>query len=204
MKLYWSSRSPFVRKAMFAAHELGLEDRIVTERVVVAADAVNEAVMAANPLGKIPTLVLSDGSALFDSSVICEYLDQLAGNRLFPPAGPARWQALRWQAMGNGLMELLVARLGESRRAEGMRSEPHLAAQLRKITATLDALEREAGALAAVPFGIGHIAVFCGLAHADFRFAALGWRQGRPALAAWAAQVAERPAARATEFVDAY
>lgn len=204
MKLYWSSRSPFVRKAMFAAHELGLEDRIVTERVVVAADAVNEAVMAANPLGKIPTLVLSDGSALFDSSVICEYLDQLAGNRLFPPAGPARWQALRWQAMGNGLMELLVARLGESRRAEGMRSEPHLAAQLRKITATLDALEREAGALAAVPFGIGHIAVFCGLAHADFRFAALGWRQGRPALAAWATQVAERPAARATEFVDTY
>ncbi len=90
MKLYWSSRSPFVRKVMVAAHEVGVAGRIATERVVVSAAAPNAAVMAVNPLNKIPTLVLEDGTALFDSRVICEYLDTLHdGPRLFP-TGPGR------------------------------------------------------------------------------------------------------------------
>ena len=85
MKLLWSSRSPFVRKVMVAAHEVGLADRIRTERVVVAANKPNADVMAVNPLNKIPTLVLDDGTVLYDSRVICEYLDTLHdGPKLFP------------------------------------------------------------------------------------------------------------------------
>src|SRR5262249_30120247 len=104
MKLMWSSRSPFVRKVMVAAHEVGVAGRIATERVVVAADKPNAQVMALNPLSKIPTLVLDDGTALYDSRVICEYLDALHdGPRLFPADPAARWRALRRQALGDGV-----------------------------------------------------------------------------------------------------
>jgi len=100
MQLYWSSRSPFARKVMVAAHEVGIADRIETRRVVVAANAPNPEVMAANPLNKIPTLVLQDGTALYDSRVICEFLDTLHGGlRLFPAEPNARFTALRRQAL---------------------------------------------------------------------------------------------------------
>ena len=96
MKLLWSSRSPFVRKVMVAAHEVGVAGRLATERVVVAADKPNPGVMALNPLNKIPTLVLDDGAVLFDSRVIAEYLDTLHdGPKLFPAEPAARWRALR-------------------------------------------------------------------------------------------------------------
>src|SRR6185436_3934140 len=109
MKLHWSPRSPFVRKVMIFAHEAGLAGSIEQVRSVVAMRAPNAAVMRDNPLGKLPTLVLEDGRALFDSAVICEYLDSLhAGAPLFPAAGQARWEALRWQALGDGLLDLLV------------------------------------------------------------------------------------------------
>jgi glutathione S-transferase len=113
MKLLWSSRSPFVRKVMVAAHETGLAGRIRTERVVVAANKPNADVMALNPLNKIPTLVLEEGNGLHDSRVICEYLDELHdGPKLFPSDRAARWPVLRRQALGDGLMEVNVLRLG--------------------------------------------------------------------------------------------
>ena len=149
MKLFWSSRSPFVRKVMVTAHELGLAEQIRTERVVVSAAAPNTDVMAANPLNKIPTLMLDDGSALYNSRVICEYLDTLHnGRRLFPAEANARFAALRRQALGDGLMEVIVLRLGEQGRPLANQSEKHLAAYRLKISATLDRLEREAGELA--------------------------------------------------------
>jgi glutathione S-transferase len=204
MKLYWSSRSPFVRKVMVAAHEMGLAGRIATERVVVSAAAPNPAVMAVNPLNKIPTLVLEDGTALFDSRVICEYLDTLHdGPELFPAGPGARWQALRRQALGDGLMEVIVLRLGEQGRPPAAQSEKHLAAYRLKIAATLDRLEREAGELAG-PVDIRHVAIACALGHLDFRFAADGWRQGRPQVARWYGEFARRPSMQATEYVDAY
>ena len=96
MKLYWSSRSPYVRKVMVVAHEAGLAEQIELERVVVSAYLPNTELLTTNPLGKIPTLVLDDGTAVYDSRVICEYLDGLhQGPRLFPQAGPERLQALR-------------------------------------------------------------------------------------------------------------
>src|SRR4029077_14706516 len=107
MTLLWSSRSPFVRKVMVAAHETGLFRRLDTKRVVVAANKPNPEVMAANPLNKIPTLILADGTALYDSRVICEFFDTLhAGPPLVPTAQSCRWQALRLQALGDGLMEV--------------------------------------------------------------------------------------------------
>jgi glutathione S-transferase len=203
MKLFWSSRSPFVRKVMVVAHEVGVAGRIETERVVVGADKPNAQVMRANPLNKIPTLLLDDGTALYDSRVICEYLDSLHGGaRLFPVEAKARLGALRRQALGDGLMEVLVARLGEQNRPPQTRSETHLAAYRLKIAAALDWLEREAGGLRE-PIDIGQVAIACALAHLDFRFGADQWRSGRDALAAWHADFARRPSMRATEFVDA-
>lgn len=204
MKLFWSSRSPFVRKVMVTAHETGVAGRIHTERVVVGANNPNLEVMAANPLNKIPTLVLDDGSALYDSRVICEYLDtQHDGPRLFPADAPARFDALRRQALGDGLMEVIVLRLGEQARPPAAQSEKHLSAYRLKIAATLDRLEAEADALAGV-LRIGHIAVACALGHLDFRFAADDWRGGRPKLARWFGDFARRPSMQATEYVDAY
>ena len=204
MKLFWSSRSPFVRKVMVTAHELGLAGRIRAERVVVSAAAPNSEVMAANPLNKIPTLVLDDGTALYDSRVICEYLDTLHdGPRLFPADAGARFAALRRQALGDGLMDTILLRLGEQARPAATQSEKHLSAYRLKIAAALDRLESEADGLAGA-LGIGHIAIGCALAHLDFRFAADDWRAGHPRLAQWYGQFAGRPSLRATEYVDAY
>jgi glutathione S-transferase len=204
MKLLWSSRSPFVRKVMVAAHEVGVADCIATERVVVAANKPNAGVMALNPLNKIPTLVLDDGAALYDSRVICEYLDTLHdGPRLFPPDKAARWPALRRQALGDGLMNVIVLRLGEQNRVRETQSESHLASYRLKIASALDRIEAE-GVGPAEPPDIGQIAVACALGHLDFRFAADDWRAGRPKLAAWYAQFAQRPSMRATEYVDIY
>lgn len=204
MKLFWSSRSPFVRKVMVAAHEAGVAGRIRTERVVVGAANPNRDVMAVNPLNKIPTLVLEDGVALYDSRVICEYFDTLhEGAKLFPAEPALRWPALRGQALGDGLMDVIVLRLGEQNRSPQAQSEAHLAAYRLKTAAALDRLEGEAEALAE-PVRIGHIAVGCALAHLDFRFAADDWRGGRDRLARWYADFARRPSMQATGYVDAY
>jgi glutathione S-transferase len=201
MRLHWSSRSPFVRKVMIAAHETGLVGRIEPVRSVVTARTVNTDVMRDNPLGRIPTLVLEDGTSLYDSLVICEYLDSLhTGPKLLPPGGAARWTALRRHALGNGMLDNLVlwrgAREWPSRLAD---LEDALAAKTR---AALERLEAEAPSLGDEPFGIGQIAIGCALSYLDFRFAALEWRAGRPALTAWHDGFSGRPSATATAFQD--
>jgi len=204
MKLHWSSRSPFVRKVMVAAHEVGVAPRIATERVLVGADKPNAEVMGANPLNKIPTLFLDDGTALYDSRVICEYLDTLhSGPRLIPTDPAARFAALRRQALGDGLMELNVLRLGEQNRPPQTKSENHLAAYRLKTAATLDTLDKEADRFESRP-DIGQIAIASALSHLDFRFAADTWREGRPRLARWHAEFAKRPSMLATEHADTY
>lgn len=204
MKLFWSSRSPFVRKVMVAVHEIGIADRIETQRVVVSANNPNTDVMAINPLNKIPTLIRDDGSAIYDSRVICEYLDQIYGKKTLFPSEPAqRWETLRRQALGDGLMEVIVSLLGERARPEALRSEPHLKTHALKIKTTLDLLEREASA-SRDTLDAGDIAIACALSHLDFRFAADNWRQGRDKLAGWHAAIAARPSMKATEFADVY
>jgi glutathione S-transferase len=204
MRLLWSSRSPFVRKVMVAAHEVGVAGRIATERVVVGADKPNPGVMALNPLNKIPTLVLDDGAVLYDSRVIAEYLDTLHdGPKLFPAEPAARFRALRRQALGDGLMEVVVLRLGEQNRPRDIQSDSHLASFRLKIDTALDRLEADGVDPAPMP-DIGHIAIGCALAHLDFRFAADAWRAGRPGLAAWFGAFAARPSVGATEYVEIY
>jgi glutathione S-transferase len=161
MKLLWSSRSPFVRKVMVAAHEVGVADRISAERVVVAADKPNANVMAMNPLNKIPTLLLEDGTLLYDSRVICEYLDSLHdGPKLHPSDQAFRWRVLRRQALGDGLLEIMILRLGEQCRSQETQSESHLSSYRLKAAAALDristsALLRTIGAPAAQSYRRG-------------------------------------------------
>src|SRR5262245_19884281 len=204
MTLFASSRSPFVRKVLVAAHETGLAERLRIARVVVSANKPNAQVMAANPLNKIPTLVLADGTALYDSPVICEFFDSLhAGPPLLPTEAALRWRARRLEALGDGLMELNIARLGEMNRPPAGQSATHLSSFAVKTGATLDCLERQASDLGGT-LQLGGIAVACALAHLDFRFAAEDWRAGRGRLAAWYAEFAARPSMRATEYADIY
>ena len=127
MKLHWSPRSPFVRKVMIAAHELGLVDRLACVRTVAATTRPHTVLMEDNPLSKIPTLVLDDGTVLYDSRVICEYLDGLhGGQKLFPPGGKERMVALRRQALGDGFLDFLLLLRNERDRAHP--SDAHLSA----------------------------------------------------------------------------
>ena len=203
MKLHWSPRSPFVRKVMVAAHELGLADRLDCVRSVAAMARPNPEIMADNPLSKIPALVLDDGQVVVDSGVIVEYLDSLAGGgKLVPATGPDRWAALSRHALANGLLDLLILWRNERDKPDARQTPEWLDAFRVKVAATLDRFERDAPRLAAEPFGIGQIALGCALSHADFRFADLGWRENRPALTEWHRGFAARPSMTATEIVD--
>jgi glutathione S-transferase len=198
MKLHWSPRSPFVRKVMVAAHELGLGDRLSLVRSVVAMTATNKALQSDNPLSKIPTLVLDDGTPLYDSVVICEYLDALHNSqRLFPSDPKAKWTALRRHALGDGLLELLI--LWRNEREREHPAPAFLTSFREKFDASLGVLEKDAAGIAAAPFGIGHIAIGCALSYSDFRFPDLDWRKDHPQIAAWHKTFSERPSARATE-----
>ena len=201
MKLHWSPRSPFVRKVMIVAHERGLVDRIVCVRTVAAMTKPHAELMQDNPLSKIPTLVLDDGTAIYDSPVICEYLDALDGGpKLFPTEPKARMTALRRQALGDGFLDMMVALRNERERAQP--SGVHLASTAARKAAVLEHLEREAEAFAAAPFGIGHIAIGCALSYLDFRFADEDWRKDHPRIAHWHGKFAVRPSVRATEPID--
>lgn len=206
MKLLWSSRSPFVRKVMLVLHETGLAARTQTVRTVVAPTKPNPEVMARNPLNKLPTLLLDDGRALYDSRVIAEYLDGLhAGPRLFPTEPAARIEALRLQALGDGILDFLLVGLSERARPPAQQSPELKAALAVKFRSGLDALEQEAAAgRLAGALTIGHLAVACVGGYADFRYASETWRQGRPRLAEWHAAFAARPSYRATEHADVY
>jgi glutathione S-transferase len=205
MKLYWSTRSPFVRKVMVFAHETGLADRIERVKTIVAPTKPNAEVMALNPLNKLPTLILDDGRALYDSRVICEYLDGLHGGpRLFPAEPSARIETLRGQALGDGMKDFLLVWLSERSRPATQQLPELIAACRAKLTTVLDALEREAPSLTAAPFSIAHIAIGCALGYADFRFNDEAWRTGRPQLAAWAETIHARPSFQATQPADTY
>ncbi|MET1022714.1 MAG: glutathione S-transferase [Pseudoxanthomonas sp.] len=199
MKLHWSPKSPFVRKVMVVAHELGCVEQLALQRSVAAMLKPNPAIMADNPLSKIPTLVLENGATLFDSAVICEYLDARFDGGLFP-AGDARWPALRWLSFGDGLLDALILWRNERERAQPL--QPLVDAFVLKTEASLAMLDGEAAALGNAPFGIGQISIACALGYLDYRFDDFGWRAKAPALAAWFATVSQRPSFAATEPAD--
>lgn len=203
MNLHWSPRSPFVRKVMVALHETGLAHRVATVRTVVAVTEPHAVLQRDNPLSKIPTLVLDDGSALYDSRVICEYLDTLHdGPKLCPPAGELRWQVLRQQALADGLLDLFIIWRQERSRTLQQQSEAHLSAYRAKVGAVLNVMEREVPYLRAVPFSVAHIGTGCALSYADFRFPDLSWRSGHPSLASWHEEFESRPSVKATAIED--
>jgi glutathione S-transferase len=200
MKLHWSPKSPYVRKVMICAHELGLLPQIELMRSVAAMLKPNPAIMADNPLSKIPTLVREDGSTLFDSIVICEYLNDRAGGTLFPAKGEARFQALRWHALGDGLLDVLILWRNERERAHPL---PALVDAFElKTRASLALLDAEAEQIGSAPFSIGHVTLGCALGYLDYRFESLGWRTLAPRLAEWFASLQARPSFQATEPVE--
>lgn len=197
MKLRYSPTSPYVRKVMVVAIETGLEERL--ERVPT--DVWNPAsdIRDQNPLAKVPVLVGDDGQVLFDSPVICEYLDSLHGGaRVFPPEGAARWSALRMQALADGLLDAAVLRRHEELRPAPQRSPEWIERQRQAMSGALDMLERQSVAFGRAP-DIGLIAAGCALGYLDFRFAQDDWRATRPRLSQWYAHWRERPSMRETE-----
>jgi glutathione S-transferase len=194
MKLWYSPPSPFARKVRAAAIELGLGERIELVLTPVVPTEPNPTLIAQNPLVKLPTLEAEDGSVLYDSRTICEYLDALAGGgRLFPASGAARWDALRRQALGDGIMDAGILRRYELvLRPEALRWAEWLRGQQAKIDHALDAAEGEAATWGEA-FDIGHLTIACALGWLDFRFADVDWRAKRAALAAWYARAARRP-----------
>ncbi len=204
MRLFGSTRSPFARKVRIAAHELGLAERITLVPNVVATTQVDAALAELNPLGQIPTLVLDDGRVLYDSLVICEYLDDLAAPpRLFPRGQPHRADTLTRHALGQGMTEALVRLFGERKRTDDPLQPSYVQAFRAKFLRGADALDRAALAWPDRPVDIGDLAVACALAYADFRFAEENWPAGRDTLHAWYQGILQRPSMVATAFTVA-
>jgi glutathione S-transferase len=199
MELLYQTHSPYARKVLVFAHELGLAGRLSVTHHETSPTRRDDAVFAKNPLGKVPVLVLADGFALFDSCVICEYLDTIAGGRrLIPAPGPARWSCLRLQALAQGLCEAGIALRWESeRRPEPLRYPALAEGQAMKLCESYDFIERHAD------FGedlnLGHVALATALDWLDFRKLP-DFRKGRPRLAAWFGSFLDRPSMRAASY----
>lgn len=197
MKLRFSITSPFVRKVRILAIEAGLDDKITLQPT--NAWAADTDLTQDNPLSKVPALVLDNGETLYDSPVICEYLDSLHnGHKLFPEAGPDRWHQLKLQALADGITDAAVQlRIETAMRPEDKRWSNWIERQGNAITRGLDALEREVGHFGV--FLIGPIAVVAALGYLDFRKPLGDWRVGRPHLAHWYSTVHNRRSVRDTE-----
>ena len=197
MTILFSPFSPYVRKCLVAAMELGLSERMTL--LASNAHPVNRdhAIIAINPLGKVPTLFTDDGQVLYDSRVICEYLNDLAHGKLFPDGGHARWETLTLQSLGDGMLDAaLLARYEDFARPQALQWPEWRAAQLDKVETSLAALTATP-ALLADRVDIGSIAVGCALWYLDLRFATLGWRDRYPLVAQWYAAYSQRPAMQA-------
>jgi glutathione S-transferase len=194
LRLHYSYASPYVRKVMAVAIETGQRDKLELTARKVSPVAPDAEVSRDNPLGKVPCLVTDDGMALFDSRVICEYLDSLHGGRkMFPAPGAARWTALRRQAEGDGILDAaVITRYETALRPEARRWPEWIAGQKQKFLRALDALEAETASFGAV-VDIGTITIGCALGYLDFRYAAEDWRAGRPQLAGWFETFGKRP-----------
>jgi glutathione S-transferase len=192
VKLYGSLVSPYVRKVRAVAVELGSE----LEFEPADAHAIPSDYVRINPVNRIPALRLDDGSLMWDSRVICEYLDSIRGCQLLPASGAAHWHVLKLQVLGDGILDAAVPRYGETLRPAIQQSSSRLAKYQRSIRQVLDLLETQVGDLEVV--NLGTLAIACGLGYLDFRFDNDAWRGGRPALAAWYESFAARPSLAST------
>ncbi|MFM7306317.1 MAG: glutathione S-transferase family protein [Alphaproteobacteria bacterium] len=190
MKLAYSPNSPYVRKCVVLAIQRGIDKQMELWTV----GTTDPALVKVNPLSKVPTLVLDDGSALYDSPVICEYLDSVGdGPKMFPPPGPARWKALRQEALGDGILDATQPRRREIALPQDEGRQTYITLQQGKVKAALAVLEAEADRLGMLTT-IGEITIACALGYMDFRYPNEPWQPGHPKLEAWYAKVAAMPA----------
>jgi glutathione S-transferase len=186
MKLFYSPTSPFARKVLACAIALGIEDQLTLVEMSTSAPEL----AAHNPLGKIPCLVTDDGVDLFDSRVICSFLDTLTDGFSMLPERGVRVRVLKYQALGDGIADAAVLRRYEVGRAKDADRDANMAAQAQKVARSIDALEKD---VPAAHIDVGTIAVACALGYLDLRFAADDWRAGHPKLAAWFAEISKQP-----------
>lgn len=197
MKLFYSQTSPFVRKVMLVLHETGQVDDVEIVKVASTALAPDAGLAAANPLKKIPALARASGPTLYDSRVICEFLDQRAD------AGLCRdFEFKILEATGDGIMDAGVAMAYERRlRPEDKQWQDWIDGQQAKILSACAALEARWMAHLSGPLNIGQLSVAAALAYVDFRHPDAGWRTGNDQLAAWFADFESRPSFLATKPV---
>jgi len=196
MKLYYSATSPYVRKVNVCAIELGLDEKL--ERIFTNPWEKDDKLLADNPLSKVPTLITDDGIVLYDSPVICEYLDTVQGGGvLIPASGTEHWNVLRLQALGDGILDAAVLRFLERKRPNFQQSSEWDSIQQSAIQRALESLESKVNEWKA-DVTIGQIAVACALGYLDFRFAEDNWRQGQPGLTGWFETFAQRESMQAT------
>jgi glutathione S-transferase len=181
MKITASAASPYVRKVMACAIARGIDNQLEKWTIATTDPVLSDS----NPLGKVPTLITDEGVALFDSPVICEFLDSVgSAPGLFPAAGSARWTALRLQAIGDGILDASQPRRRELALPQDEGRVAYIDLQRGKVARAVAVLEKEAASLGTLKT-IGDIAVACALGYLDFRFAHEPWRPGHPKLEAW-------------------
>jgi glutathione S-transferase len=189
MKLYYAATSPYVRKVMACAITRGLDARI--QLVPTNPHASPPDLVADNPTSKVPCLITDDGLSLYDSPVICEFLDSLGdAPPLFPASGAARWRALKYQAMGDGILDSAVPCRGELQRPKEAARDAAMARYKAAMLRTVDALEADPPHR---HIDVGSLAVACALGYLDFRYPSDPWRSGHPKLAAWFEEFSRNP-----------
>ncbi|MGH1413879.1 MAG: glutathione S-transferase [Pelagimonas sp.] len=197
MKLFHSPASPFVRKVSVLLRETDQLDAVEQINVHTTPMATDGELKTANPLGKIPALLRPDAPTLYDSRVICRFLDARVDAGLYPQE--RLWDTLTLEATGDGIMECAVSMVYEMRfRDEAIVSQEWLASQWDKIERALDALNTRWMSHLYGPLDMGHVSVGCALGYLDFRLGDRDWRKGRDALAAWEKGFSERPAMQET------
>ena len=193
MKLVYSPPSPFVRKVTTLIYHANLNDRIELINVKTTALSVAEEARAANPLGKIPVMILEDGKAIFDSRVITRYLDDFAGSNLYPQ--DKIYDILTLEALADGIMESAVSITYESKlRPQNEQSPSWMEAQWSKVLHAVKALDDGEFKAMNGKMNMGQIAVACALGYLDFRHDARQWRSGHSNLASWNDKMMKLPA----------
>ncbi len=197
MQLYYSTTSPYARKVRVVAIEKGLDGLIALIDAMPWPDP--SFVAAKNPLGKVPALIRDDGSALYDSPVICEYLDAMGeGAPLLPRSGPARWDALRTQALADGIMDAGVTIVLERRRPVALQSADVVARATAAIARGVATLAAEITAAPNAPFDLARIATAVAIGYLHFRLPDLEIGLDDPQLTAWWSIIQQRPSLEAT------
>jgi glutathione S-transferase len=187
MKLAYSPASPYVRKVTACAIKRGVQ----IERLKIG--TTDPELLKFNPLSKVPTLITDDGQHLFDSPVICEYLDSVgSAPKLFPAPGPARWKALTQEALADGILDATQPRRREVALPQDDGRKDYIKLQQGKVARALDEFEKQADSLGNLDT-IGEITIGCALGYLDFRYANEPWRPGHPKLEAWYAKVSKLP-----------